>query len=76
MSHSNQISPRSEAINSIIEVRAKTEAATIEPQTWEKIVGIAWEHRTWVGDRRDVQRELRQVLLESTREVVVSHATS
>jgi hypothetical protein len=68
MTHSNQISPRSEAINSIIEVRGKAEGATIMPQSWDKIVGIAWENRTLVGDRRDVQRELRQVLLESTRD--------
>lgn len=68
MTHSNQISPRGEAIKSIIEVRDRTNGATIEPETWERIVSIAWENRALFGDRRDVQRELRQVMLESTRD--------
>lgn len=68
MSHSNQISPSSEALKSILEVRETSEGASIDPETWYKIVSITWDNRAQIGDRREIQRELRTVLLESTRD--------
>lgn len=67
MSQSTPLSPRQEALNSILRVRDTYPNATIDPDTWDKLVGIAWENRTQLGDRRVIQRDLRQVLLESTR---------
>jgi hypothetical protein len=68
MSYSNQISPRSEALKSILEVRDSIEGASIDADTWDMIVGIAWDTRAQVGDRREIQRVIRATLLESTRE--------
>lgn len=68
MSNTTPISPRQEALNAI--KRAKSEVAdpSISDSAWESIVGIAWEHRAQTGDRRDIQRDLRVVLLEASRE--------
>lgn len=68
MSQTPPPSPRQEALNSILAVRLEHPAATIDVDTWDKIVGIAWDHRTTASDRREIQRDLRQVLLEATRQ--------
>jgi hypothetical protein len=62
------LSPRQEALNSVLAVRGSIPGATIDPDTWDKLVGIAWDHRTASGDRREIQRELRQVLLAAARQ--------
>lgn len=67
MSQSTPLSSRQEALNAILRVRETYPSATIDPDTWDALVGIAWENRTQVGDRREIQRHLQQVLLESTR---------
>ena len=61
------LSPRQEALNSILAVRADLAQPVINSETWDRIVTIAWDHRTAAADRREIQRELRQVLLEATR---------
>lgn len=67
MNQSRPLSPRQEALNSILQVRDTEPGATISTDTWDKIVTIAWDSRTQTGDRRDVQRSLREVLLEAAR---------
>lgn len=67
MNQSRPLSPRQEALNSILQVRDTEPGATISTDTWDKIVAIAWDSRTQTGDRRDVQRSLREVLLEAAR---------
>lgn len=62
------LSPRQEALNSILAVRGEFSSPVIDPDSWDKLVTIAWDHRTTATDRREIQRELRQVLLEATRE--------
>ena len=68
MTHATPLSPRTEALKSILEVRATSSDATIDPDTWEQLVDVAWDNRAQIGDRREIQRELREVLLKSTRD--------
>lgn len=63
-----KLSPRQEALSSILQERTEYPGATIEPDVWDKLVTIAWDARTQSGDRRDVQRALRAVLLEAARQ--------
>lgn len=67
MTHSRPLSPRQEALNSILKVRETYPDATIDADTWDKLIGIAWDTRTQTGDRREIQRSLRKVLLEASR---------
>lgn len=69
-------SPRQEALNAVLMVREAYANASINPSTWDRLLEIAWENRTQVGDRREIQRNLRQVLLESTRNRDANDATS
>ena len=62
-----KLSPRQEALNSILQERAEYPTATIETHVWDQLVTIAWENRTHAGDRREIQRTIRQVLLEAAR---------
>ena len=67
MTQPRPMSPRREALNSILQVRETYLGATIDADTWDKLVGIAWDNRTQTGDRREIQRSLRQVLLDASR---------
>jgi hypothetical protein len=67
MSQPRPPSPREEALNAVLRVRETYPNATISPDTWDTLLEIAWENRSQMGDRREIQRHLRQVLLESTR---------
>lgn len=62
-----KLSPRQEALNSILQERAEYPAATIETHVWDQLVTIAWDSRTHGGDRREIQRTIRQVLLDAAR---------
>jgi hypothetical protein len=62
------LSPRQEALNSILQVRAEYSGASIETDVWDQLVNIAWDGRTQSGDRREIQRSIRQVLLEAARQ--------
>lgn len=62
------LSPRQEALNSILQVRAEYSGASIETHVWDQLVNIAWDGRTQSGDRREIQRSIRQVLLEAARQ--------
>jgi hypothetical protein len=59
-------SPRQAALDAIEEVRAARSRATLDLVAWDKLVTIAWENRAQTRDRREVQRDLRQVLLEAS----------
>jgi len=66
MSHPTPISPREEALRAILQTREGHESSehmTIDMMTWDKMVAIAWDNRSQLGDRREVQRELRSALL-------------
>lgn len=69
MTQSKPLSPRQEALNSILRVSETYPGATIDAGTWDKIASIAWDSRMQAGDRREIQRELRAVLLEASRRV-------
>lgn len=68
MSSQTPISPRQEALDAIKRVRADVVDPSIPEDAWAAIVGVAWEHRSQLGDRREIQRELRELLLEASRE--------
>lgn len=67
MRQSRPLAPRQEALDSILQVRETYPGATIDTDIWDKLVGIAWDNRTQTGDRREIQRSLREVLLEASR---------
>lgn len=64
MSRSERVSPRQEALNAILETRGITDNTLITAQAWERLVALAWENRTHAGDRREIRREVRRILLE------------
>jgi len=74
MSSEERVSPRQEALDAILATSADTSGATIERSSWDKLVTLAWDNRSLVGDRRDIQREVRSILLEASREGAASHA--
>jgi hypothetical protein len=67
MTQPRPLSSRQEALSSILQVRETYPGATIDTDTWDKLVSIAWDNRTQTGDRREIQRSLRAVLLEASR---------
>ena len=70
MSGADRPSPREEALESILETRLEAEVALISDAAWEKLVAHAWERRAHVGDRREIQREVKRILLEDARRSV------
>lgn len=68
MTNQIPISPRQEALDAIKRARGDIADPSISDSAWEGIVGIAWENRSQMGDRREIQRDLREVLLEASRE--------
>lgn len=76
MTSSTPPSPRQEALHSILRVRQAYPNVTLDIDAWDKIVAIAWDNRTHSGDRREIQRALRAVLLEASREKGVDDATA
>jgi len=74
-SNPGQPSPRQEALDAVKNVRSAIgNAPIISEDSWEKIIGIAWEYRSQLGDRREIQRKLREVLLDASRDAAVSRA--
>jgi hypothetical protein len=67
MSSSQRPSPRQEALNAILETRAIADEGSISEAAWDKLVTLAWDQRTYVGDRREIRREIRTILLDSGR---------
>ena len=61
-------SPREEALEAILATRMSTEGAKITPSAWAQLVAHAWDQRAHVGDRRDIQREVKRILLDDSRE--------
>lgn len=76
MSGSTPISPREEALKAILQVRESLSGPKIDIVTWDTVIEIAWENRTQEGDRREMQRNLRQVLLQASRGTEPSDAAS
>lgn len=75
MNSEQRLSPRQEALDAILATSADTPGTTIGRSSWGKLVSLAWDNRSHVGDRRDIQRELRSILLEASREGSTDHAT-
>lgn len=68
MSSTQRPSPRQEALNAILETRAITDdEVVISESAWEKLVTLAWDNRSHVGDRREIRRQVRSILLEDGR---------
>lgn len=68
MSESPRLSPRQEALYAILESSAASNDTLISDSVWDKLVTIAWDNRSHVGDRREIQRQIRATLLEASRE--------
>lgn len=67
MPREQALSPRHEALTAIEAVRAQRPDSVIDDDAWAKIIGLAWDARSEVGSRRDVQAAIREVLLSATR---------
>ncbi len=67
MTTSQRPSPRQEALNAILETQQGLEETLLDADAWEKLVSLAWDHRTHVGDRRELRREVKSILLEAAR---------
>lgn len=67
MNEKASISPRNEALATILGVRSTLPDATISEDDWGALVDIAWGARATFGDRREVQRQIRDVLLRTSR---------
>lgn len=76
MSGSSSISPREEALRAILGVRESVDGPRLDIATWETVIELAWDHRTQDGDRREVQRELRRILLQASRGTEDTNATA
>ncbi|GAB3156001.1 hypothetical protein GCM10027058_29360 [Microbacterium neimengense] len=67
MSTSQRPSPRQEALAAILQTRDLLDAALLSADAWEKLITLAWDNRTHVGDRREIRRDVRGILLASAR---------
>lgn len=67
MSHEERPSPRQEALYAILETQATTEDTTISETAWNKLVTLAWDTRSHVGDRREIRRQIKAILMDDAR---------
>lgn len=67
MSTSQRPSPRQEALAAILQTHGLLDGALLTPDAWEKLITLAWDNRTHVGDRREIRRDVRGILLEAAR---------
>lgn len=66
MPREQALSPRQEALAAIEAVRRGAVNEIIDSDAWAKIVGLAWDARNHIS-RRDVQSDIRDVLLAAVR---------
>jgi hypothetical protein len=64
---SQRPSPRREALAAILQTHGLLDDPLLTPDAWEKLITLAWDRRTHVGDRREIRREVRDILLETAR---------
>ena len=67
MSTSQRPSPRKEALVAILQTHGLLEDALLSADVWEKLIALAWDNRSHVGDRREIRRQMRSILLEAVR---------
>lgn len=67
MSTSQRPSPRQEALAAILQTHGLLDDALLTADAWEKLITLAWDNRTHVGDRREIRRDVRSILLEAAR---------
>lgn len=67
MSSSQRPSPRQEALTAILETHELLDDILLDAAAWEKLVSLAWDNRSHVGDRREIRREMKNILLAAAR---------
>lgn len=67
MSTSQRPSPRQEALAAILQTHGLLDDALLTADVWEKLITLAWDNRTHAGDRREIRRDMRSILLEAVR---------
>lgn len=67
MTTSHRPSPRQEALAAILQTHRQLDDPLLTADAWEKLITLAWDNRTHVGDRREIRRDVRSILLESAR---------
>ena len=71
MKGSGSTSSRLVALESIVSASSSGGGPpAIAENTWEKLIGIAWDSQSSQIDRREVRRQLRSALLESLKDEV------
>ena len=60
-------SPREEALRAVLSSQPESGEAGLSAMSWEKLVGLAWENRAHAGDRREIRKQVREILIEDLR---------
>jgi hypothetical protein len=60
-------SPREEALLAVLASQATSLEKGLSEATWEKLVALAWENRAHAGDRREIRKRVREILVEDLR---------
>ena len=67
MSSSDRLSPRQEALDAILATRMLRDEPLIYAATGGKLEAPAWDNRSHEGDRREIRRAARSILIEAQR---------
>jgi hypothetical protein len=70
MKGSGSTSSRLVALKSIVAASSNGGSPVITEDTWETLIGIAWDSQSSQIDRREVRHQLRSALLESLKDEV------
>lgn len=60
----DRLSPREEALEAVLSSQAASEESGLSDLAWEKLVSLAWENRAHAGDRREIRKRVREILVE------------
>lgn len=63
----DRLSPREEALQAVLSSQASSEESGLSDSAWEKLVSLAWDHRAHAGDRREIRKKVREILVEDMR---------
>jgi len=59
-----QLSPREEALQAVLASQATATKPGLSDLAWEKLVALAWDNRAHAGDRREIRKVVREIIIE------------
>jgi hypothetical protein len=66
MSEAVPISPRQAALEAVLRARDKRQDPRISEAVWSRLLELAWDERSLVGDRREHRRSIGETLMKSS----------